>query len=88
MSIGNLKDSGNQGNNFPFQLKVLQGLDKTANQTKCENLTEYYLQESTLSDMKTAIQMIFDSVPNGYLISKQIVWNGVDYGAFITIGTL
>lgn len=26
MSIGNLKDSGNQGNNFPWQLKVLQGL--------------------------------------------------------------
>ena len=26
MSIGNLKNSGNQGNNFPFQLKVLQGL--------------------------------------------------------------
>ena len=26
MSIGNLKDTGNQGNNFPWQLKVLQGL--------------------------------------------------------------
>ena len=26
MSIGNLKDSGNQGNNFPWQLKMLQGL--------------------------------------------------------------
>jgi len=26
MSVGNLKDSGNQGNNFPYQLKVLQGL--------------------------------------------------------------
>jgi hypothetical protein len=26
MSIGNLKDSGNQGNNFPYQLRVLQGL--------------------------------------------------------------
>lgn len=27
MSIGNLKDYGNKGNNFPFQLKVLQALD-------------------------------------------------------------
>lgn len=27
MSIGNLKDYGNKGNNFPFQLKVLQGLN-------------------------------------------------------------
>jgi len=28
MSIGNLKDSGNQGNNFPYQLKSLQGLQQ------------------------------------------------------------
>lgn len=28
MSIGNLKDTGNQGNNFPWQYKVLLGLDK------------------------------------------------------------
>ena len=27
MSIGNLKDYGNKGNNFPWQLKMLQGLD-------------------------------------------------------------
>lgn len=26
MSVGNLKDYGNKGNNFPYQLKVLQGL--------------------------------------------------------------
>jgi hypothetical protein len=33
MSIGNLKDSGNQGNNMPWQWKVLQGLQEIANQT-------------------------------------------------------
>ena len=33
MSIGNLKDSGNQGNNIPFQWKVLQGLQEIATQT-------------------------------------------------------
>jgi hypothetical protein len=32
MSIGNLKDSGNQGNNFPWQLKVLQGLQGIINE--------------------------------------------------------
>jgi hypothetical protein len=32
MSIGNLKDTGNQGNNLPFQWKVLQGLQEIANQ--------------------------------------------------------
>jgi hypothetical protein len=32
-SIGNLKNSGLQGNNFPWQLKVLQGLQAIANST-------------------------------------------------------
>jgi hypothetical protein len=32
MSIGNLKDSGNQGNNFPWQLKMLQGLQGIINE--------------------------------------------------------
>jgi len=27
MSIGNLKTDGNKGNNFPWQLKMLQGID-------------------------------------------------------------
>lgn len=27
MSVGDLKDYGNKGNNFPWQLKMLQGLD-------------------------------------------------------------
>jgi hypothetical protein len=27
MSIGNLQDYGNKGNNFPWQLKMLQGID-------------------------------------------------------------
>jgi hypothetical protein len=40
MSIGNLKDTGNQGNNLPFQWKVLQGLqailDEVAQPLKCE----------------------------------------------------
>jgi hypothetical protein len=31
MSIGNLKDTGNQGNNFPWQLKMLQGLNAINN---------------------------------------------------------
>jgi len=32
-SIGDLRNSGNQGNNFPWQLKVLQGLEAIANST-------------------------------------------------------
>ena len=33
MSIGNLKDYGNKGNNFPWQLKMLQGLQSIINNT-------------------------------------------------------
>lgn len=39
MSVGNLKDYGNKGNNFPFQLKVLKGLsDSFANLVNIFNL--------------------------------------------------
>ena len=31
MSIGNLKDTGNMGNNFPYQYKVLSGLQGIIN---------------------------------------------------------
>jgi hypothetical protein len=34
MSIGNLKTEGNKGNNFPFQIKVLQGLQCTCDELK------------------------------------------------------
>jgi hypothetical protein len=38
MSIGNLKDEGNKGNNFPFQLKVLQGLQAVIDNNCCANI--------------------------------------------------
>jgi len=34
MSIGNTKSDGNKGNNFPYQLKVLQGLQCTCDELK------------------------------------------------------
>lgn len=34
MSIGNLRDSGNQSNNFPWQLKMLQGLQGIIDELK------------------------------------------------------
>jgi hypothetical protein len=38
MSIGNLKDEGNKGNNFPFQLKVLQGLQAVIDANCCDEI--------------------------------------------------
>jgi hypothetical protein len=37
MSVGNLKDYGNKGNNFPWQLKVLEGL-----QCICDRFPAYF----------------------------------------------
>lgn len=39
MSIGNLKDYGNKGNNFPWQLKMLQGLDAINNSITTSSIT-------------------------------------------------
>ena len=41
MSIGNLKDTGNQGNNMPWQWKMLQGIQALIDQsnTCCTDLT-------------------------------------------------
>lgn len=41
MSIGNLKDSGNQGNNFPWQLKMLQGLQALVDANCCDDIAGY-----------------------------------------------
>jgi len=37
-SIGDLRNSGNQGNNFPFQLKVLQGLQAVVDGNCCDKI--------------------------------------------------
>lgn len=41
MSIGNLKDSGNQGNNFPWQLKMLQGLQAMIDGNCCQDIVTF-----------------------------------------------
>lgn len=48
MSIGNLKDSGNQGNNFPWQYKMLLGLQSISDSS--------ITQEGTLLSILTALQ--------------------------------
>jgi hypothetical protein len=39
MSVGNLKDYGNKGNNFPWQLKMLQGIDAVNNSIIAGSIT-------------------------------------------------
>lgn len=40
MSVGNLKDYGNKGNNFPWQLKMLQGLQAMIDGNCCAETLE------------------------------------------------
>ena len=50
MSIGNLKDSGNQGNNFPWQLKMLLG-----QQCACDELAAINANTDDVEFLLTAI---------------------------------
>jgi hypothetical protein len=50
MSIGNLKDSGNQGNNFPWQLKMLLG-----QQCACDQLTQINANTDEVEFLLSAI---------------------------------
>jgi len=50
MSIGNLKDSGNQGNNFPWQLKMLLG-----QQCACDELAAINANTDQVENLLTAI---------------------------------
>ena len=54
MSIGNLKTEGNKGNNFPYQAKVLKGLQCVCDQLKELNVDTTAI-EQTLLDIEAAI---------------------------------
>jgi hypothetical protein len=55
MSIGNLKDYGNKGNNFPWQLKMLQGMQCVCDQLKEINIDTDDL-EQLLADLIVELQ--------------------------------
>ncbi len=48
MSIGNLKTEGNKGNNFPYQAKVLQGLQCVCDQLKELNVDTTAIEQTLL----------------------------------------
>lgn len=54
MSIGNLKTQGGKGTNYPFQLKVLQGLQCACDQLKAIGADTTAI-EATLLDIEAAI---------------------------------
>jgi len=91
MSIGNLKDQGNKGNNFPYQVAVLQLLDQIATSSGggcCPTAAT----EATLQQVLAAIQggslffnnLVIDQGGAGCpgacpTYSEVNVWNGVGF---------
>lgn len=91
MSVGNLKDYGNKGNNFPYQLKSLEGLECACkqlstinNKSAFSNIIISTFTDATITGLAIQIQSLFSSLTNSQLISQNIIWDGTNYVAFIT----
>lgn len=84
MSIGNLRDQGNKGNNFPYQLAAL----KLAGMSLIKNLEEVEASGATPAALTTDINSYFTSNPDKYLVSKSVVWDGTTYTAFLTVASI
>lgn len=81
MSIGNTKDYGNKGNNFPYQKAVLDGLSLG----QFSNLKEAAIDATDYGTLQNKIEQAFLDTPEAYLVSKSIVvFNGTKWVAFIT----
>ena len=81
MSVGNLTDYGNKGNNFPWQLGML----KLASLAQVKNCAEITLSNTSVALLATDINNYFAANPNYYLVSKQIIYVGTTYTAFLTV---
>lgn len=70
MSVGNLKDTGNQGNNFPWQYKMLLGLDKLLSAFTSDSGTTSYLAPKTrTSQIERAVNTVGTIPANIYSFS-------------------
>ena len=69
MSVGNLKDQGNKGNNFPFQVKNLQLLSLS----QLQNLEEVTITGTSNTILASNITAYFVANPDKYLVSKSVV---------------
>jgi len=84
MSIGNLKTEGNKGNNFPFQLKVLQGLQSTSNNTTGVERKPGIIRPNNASGDVNTVAATFYSVS----VANVGLANGTVLGATIKPGEI
>lgn len=81
MSIGNLKDSGNQGNNFPWQYRVLLGLQGIVNALTFQQTREHVtVSTSTTGTVPASIRGSIINVGNA-----AGTWNGISIPAGVSI---
>ena len=85
MSIGNLKDSGNQGNNLPFQWKVLQGIQSIISQN--DSCCTPLLAEVKQVNLNTVRRLV---IPNVQVLSGVIGFlpDAVYSISFANVGTV
>jgi len=91
MSIGNTKDYGNKGNNFPYQLKSLQGLQCTCDQLELAvaQLEDINGNTDQLEGLLTLISNLLQNGQdyestivedaNGDLWLEVRIWNGTSF---------
>lgn len=84
MSVGNLKDYGNKGNNFPYQLQNLQLLGMSQNL----NLEENLFTNATSAGLAADINTFFDTNKTEFLVAKSVVFDGTTWHALITSASL
>lgn len=84
MSIGNTKSYGNKGNNFPYQLGTL----KLAAMSQLMYCVEVTVSNTSVAALATDINNYFVANPTFYLISKQLVYVGTTYTAFLTVSNV
>jgi hypothetical protein len=88
MSVGNLKDYGNKGNNFPYQLAAL----KLAGMNQLLFCEEVHMTSTSVAGLATLIDNYFTANPEKFLIAKTIIGTPIiPFGsvtAFLTVATL
>lgn len=77
MSVGNLKDNGNKGNNFPYQFKnlnLLSAINECCGDSG-NTLTQILY---TLQNGQNYVQLLVQDA-NGDLFSEVRIWNGTSF---------
>ena len=90
MSVGNLKDQGNKGNNFPYQLKNLQLLSQIANAAKTDLCNEVVVTGASPAELTLNLNTYYDSNPNIIIVAKSVIYDSVDlkFTAFLTLSKI